>query len=64
MKKSKIKRDTGGGCSICGRKPAVNVEGTYWLCGSCVNEEIEQRDEVIKAMRVLLRQTVVPWEPI
>jgi hypothetical protein len=30
--------DTGGGCSVCSTKPSVNVEGTYWLCGSCVND--------------------------
>ena len=35
------KNDTGGGCSICGRNPAVNIEGTYWLCGPCVNEYYE-----------------------
>ncbi len=29
----KKKRDTGGGCSVCGSNPAVNIEGTYWLCG-------------------------------
>ena len=38
---TKIERDTGGGCSICGDRPAVNVEGTYWLCGTCVNEKLE-----------------------
>ncbi len=40
--KTKIERDTGGGCSICGGRPAVNVEGTYWLCGPCVNEKLER----------------------
>ena len=35
---SKKKRDTGGGCCVCGSNPAVNIEGTYWLCGPCVNE--------------------------
>jgi hypothetical protein len=28
-------------CSICGRRPAVNIEGTYWMCGECVNEKFE-----------------------
>ena len=34
----KNKRDTGGGCSICGSFPCVNVDGAYWLCGPCVSE--------------------------
>ena len=38
MRKTKIQRDTGGGCSICGGLPAVNVDGSYWLCGPCVKE--------------------------
>lgn len=38
----KIKLDTGGGCSVCGGLPAVNVDGTYWLCGPCVLEKIEE----------------------
>lgn len=37
---SKLADDTGGGCSVCGALPVVNVEGTYWLCGSCVAERI------------------------
>ena len=36
----KIKQDTGGGCSICGNLPVVNVDGSYWLCGTCVREKI------------------------
>ena len=39
---AKLKADTGGGCSICGALPVVNVEGTYWLCGPCVNERISE----------------------
>lgn len=35
--KAKLKRDTGGGCSICGALPVVNVkDSSYWLCGGCV----------------------------
>lgn len=37
---AKLKADTGGGCSVCGFTPCVNVEGTYWLCGECVAERI------------------------
>lgn len=33
-------KDTGGGCSICGGDPAINVEGTLWMCGECVQENI------------------------
>lgn len=36
----KLLLDTGKGCSICGHTPVVNVSGTYWLCGSCVEERI------------------------
>jgi hypothetical protein len=49
MGKTKIERDTGVGCSICGGTPAVNVEGTYWMCGPCVNEKfIEERRKELK----------------
>jgi hypothetical protein len=37
---SKMLNDTGGGCSVCGELPAVNVDGTYWLCGDCVRDFI------------------------
>ncbi len=37
--KAKQKRDTGGGCSICGSEPATNISGTYWLCASCIAEK-------------------------
>ncbi len=37
---SKIDQDTGGGCSICGHTPAVNVEGTYWLCLDCLDDKV------------------------
>ena len=36
----KLIADTGGGCSVCGDLPVVNVTGTYWLCGPCVAERI------------------------
>lgn len=35
-----LAQDTGGGCSVCGSLPVVNVEGTYWLCGPCVLERL------------------------
>ena len=43
----KLIHDTGKGCSVCGNTPVVHVpdEGsnTYWLCGQCVAEELEDR---------------------
>ncbi len=36
---AKMLLDTGKGCSICGHTPVVNVSGTYWLCGGCVDEK-------------------------
>jgi len=36
----KMISDSGGGCSVCGNLPAVNVEGTYWICGPCVAERL------------------------
>ena len=39
---SKLKQDTHGGCSVCGYLPVVNVSGTYWLCGSCVAERLDE----------------------
>lgn len=38
--KTKNEEDTGGGCSVCGQSPAVNIQGTYWLCGPCAFERI------------------------
>ena len=35
----KNKADTGGGCSICGTFPCINIEGAYWLCESCKAEK-------------------------
>jgi hypothetical protein len=46
--KLKVVKDTGAGCSICGQKPAVNLEGTYWLCGGCVNEKLKDIVEIQK----------------
>ena len=44
------------GCSICGTEPAVLVDrehkGTYWMCGDCVFEMIEDKmamERVVKA---------------
>ena len=42
---NKIGRDIGFGCSICGTMPAINVEGTYWLCYDCIIEKTNQMDE-------------------
>lgn len=42
----KLKADTGGGCSVCGEVPCVNVDETYWLCGGCVMEQIEEKDKL------------------
>lgn len=36
-------KDTGGVCGVCGWIPAVNVEGTYWLCGKCVKAKMDER---------------------
>lgn len=38
----KLKQDTGGGCSVCGKLPVINVDGAYWLCGQCVGDRIEE----------------------
>ena len=38
--------DTGKGCSVCGTVPVVNVSGTYWLCGKCVDEKTEESNEM------------------
>ena len=50
--KDKLLLDTGKGCSVCGHTPVVNIpggSGTYWLCGDCVGERLEElstlRDE-------------------
>jgi hypothetical protein len=60
MAKTKIERDTGGGCSVCGQKPAVNVEGTYWLCAECAVEEMERYEALYKAALCLMRE----WMPL
>ena len=46
----KNRHDTGGGCSICGEFPAINVEGTYWLCGGCVLEKSEDMAKLQKSL--------------
>ncbi len=43
---AKNKKDTGGGCSICGSYPAIDVEGSYRLCGSCVLERLEENAQL------------------
>ncbi len=48
---AKIERDTGGGCSVCGGLPAVNVSGTYWLCGPCAHDDLAVASEKLAAMR-------------
>ena len=60
---SKIIRDTGGRCSICGQRmtPPVNVEGTYWLCAECLLEKLEEGRAAgwragVEAMREVARK--------
>lgn len=46
--KDKLILDTGKGCSVCGHTPVVNLpdgSGTYWLCGDCVQERLNERDD-------------------
>lgn len=42
----KLFMDTGGGCSVCGNIPVVNVGGTYWLCGSCVYDRMPKMEDL------------------
>jgi hypothetical protein len=44
--------DTAHGCSLCADTPVINVgnSGTYWLCGGCVGERL---DEWSRAREVL-----------
>ena len=37
----KIEADTGGGCSVCGQLPAINIDGAYWLCRDCISERLD-----------------------
>jgi hypothetical protein len=55
---SKIKQDTG--CSVCNQKPAVNVEGNYWLCVECAVEQLNRYEELYKAALRLARE----WWPL
>jgi hypothetical protein len=47
---SKIVKDTGGGCSICGQKmtPPQNIEGTYWLCAECLANKLAACENRVK----------------
>ena len=42
--------NTGEGCSVCGSVPVVNVSGSYWLCGGCVAEKIEDPEQLAKLL--------------
>jgi len=44
-------------CSVCGSLPAVQVHGTYWLCGPCVLERIEPQQTTTQDPR-----PTPPWE--
>lgn len=61
--KRKNIRDNGGGCSICSSYPVVNVSDSYWLCGSCVLERLEDwgalSEEVINMGREDLIEKVL-----
>ena len=58
----KLIHDTGKGCSICGETPVVNVpDGTYWLCGGCVGERLDERRD-LEARLVLIRKAIDPHE--
>ncbi len=37
-------RDNGGGCSICGSYPTVNLADSYWICWGCAKEHM--RDSI------------------
>ena len=41
-KVEKIEGDTGGGCSVCGQLPAINIDGAYWLCRGCISERLDE----------------------
>jgi hypothetical protein len=58
--KTKLKKDTGGGCSICGNKPVVNIQGTYWLCGDCARDSMDLNEGIIAELKqeiILLRES-------
>ena len=27
-------------CSICGREPAIHIDGNYWKCHDCIREGV------------------------
>ena len=51
--------DNGGGCSICSSHPAINVDGSYWLCGSCVLERLEDRTAMERELEAIGRQDLI-----
>jgi DNA repair exonuclease SbcCD ATPase subunit len=60
-----------GTCSVCGQSPAVLIDaydkGTYWLCGECVAERIQDaRDapELRDKLRLAQEQNAVYQERI
>jgi hypothetical protein len=56
-------KDTGCGCSVCGQKPVVNVEGTYWMCGGCVKEKLAEMEELKRTHSVVLVAKKIPEKP-
>ena len=34
----------------------MNVEGTYWLCGQCVNEKLERDLDTLRMYKETLRK--------
>ncbi len=50
MSKIKSKVEVGSSCSICGHKPAIKVDGTYWLCGACAKLAIDDKSERIETL--------------
>jgi len=51
--------DNGGGCSICSSYPAINVSDSYWLCGSCVLERLEDWFELCKEVTAISREDLI-----
>lgn len=52
-------RDNGGGCSICSSYPVLNIDGSYWLCGSCVLEKLEDRVAMEKELELIGGQDLI-----
>jgi len=51
--------DNGGGCSICSSYPVVNVDGSYWLCGSCILERLEDWAELCNEVIAIGREDLI-----